>query len=491
MAQITIVGLGPGTAEHLTLEAWRVLAAADVIWLRTARHPVVAELPAGPTIHAFDALYETAETFADVYAAIVAQVLALGRREAGVVYAVPGHPLIGETTAPMILATARAEGLPCRVVAGLSFIEPTLAAVESTRAAERPWRDPIEGLQLVDALDLAALHHPPLNPDSPALIAQVYSRAVASELKLTLMNQYPDEYQVALVDAAGTAMQRVAWLPLYEIDRQEVGPLTSLFIPALPFLGGFEAFQETVAQLRAPDGCPWDREQTHVSLRASLLEETYEVLAAIDGEEMDALREELGDLLLQVVLHTQIATEEGDFQMPEVIAAIDAKLKHRHPHVWGQATVAGADEVLFNWEAIKRAERESNGQAERSALAGVSKSLPALAQAHAYGVRAQRVGFDWPSMPAVIRQVREELAALEGATDPAQRALKVGDALAALVHWARWLEVDPESALREANLRFAQRFYALEQLARQRGVSLTAVTAAEVAQLWREAGMLV
>ncbi len=478
MAKITIVGLGPGSAAQLTREAWEVLTGAGELWLRTARHPVTQGLPAGLAVHSFDGLYEERETFSEVYAEIVRQVLELGRRAEGVVYAVPGHPLVGESTAPEILKAARAAGIPVRIVEGLSFIEPTLSALEV---------DAVDGLQLVDALDIAAEHHPQLNPDRPALIAQVYSRAVASDLKLTLMNQYPDEHKVVLVEAAGTAAQVVETMPLYEIDRRDHGPLTSLYVPAMAPVHSFEGFQETVARLRAPDGCPWDREQTHQTLRTNLLEEAYEVIQAIDAEDEVALCEELGDLLLQIVLHSQIAVDDGEFRMADVVAGIDAKIKRRHPHVWGDVAAQGAEQVLQNWEVLKRKERESSGEAEKSLLEGVPKALPALAQAYSYGGRASRVGFDWDAIAGVWEKVQEELEELRAAETPKEQAEELGDLLFAVVNLARWMKVDPESALRETNMKFARRFRYVESKARERGQALEKMGLAALDQLWDEA----
>ncbi|MFL7809523.1 MAG: SAM-dependent methyltransferase, partial [Anaerolineae bacterium] len=350
---ITIVGLGPGDPRHLTREAWEVLEAASEVWLRTERHPTVAGLPAGLALHSFDALYEGAEDFSQVYEAIATEVLRLGQRTDGVVYAVPGHPLVGEATVTHLLSRAEDAGLDVRIVEGLSFIEPTLTALRI---------DALPGLQVYDAVEVAALHHPPLNPDLPALLPQLYSRVLATDVKLTLMNQYPDDHEVALVRAAGTPEEQVVRLPLYELDRYDVEHLTTLYVPSLPGVASFEGLQETMAQLRAPDGCPWDREQTHESLRGTLLEEAYEVAAAIDAVaagagDVRALQEELGDLLLQVLIHTQIATEEGEFKMPSVISGIDGKLKHRHPHVWGGREVSGTVEVLQRWEELKREEK--------------------------------------------------------------------------------------------------------------------------------------
>ena len=299
---ITIVGLGPGDPNLLTREAWELLSSSEVVWLRTARHPTVDGLPSHLTLHSFDCFYESAEDFSGVYRTIASEVVRLGRQPGGVVYAVPGHPLVGEATVQHIIAAAEAEGMPVRIVEGISFVEPILTLLQV---------DALEGLQVCDAIDLANRYHPPLNPDLPALVGQIYSRALASDVKLVLMNQYPDELPVALIHAAGTPEAVVHHIPLFELDRHEVAHLTSLYVFPMEVTSGFEGFQETVAHLRAPDGCLWDQEQTHESLRSSLLEEAYEVVEAIDREDMAALEEELGDLLLQVVIQTQIGTEEG------------------------------------------------------------------------------------------------------------------------------------------------------------------------------------
>ena len=480
MGGITIVGLGPGDPRHLTREAWEVLKGAGEVWLRTERHPIVAELPSHLLLHAFDTFYDEAEDFAQVYDAIVTEVLRLGRRPGGVIYAVPGHPLVGEATVMRLLAQAQSlaqagdAGLDVHIVEGMSFIEPTLTALRI---------DALAGLQVYDAVEVAALHHPPLNPDLPALLPQLYSRALAADVKLTLMNQYPDDHEVALVHAAGTPGEQVVYLPLYELDRHDVEHMTTLYVPPLSGVVSFEGLQDTMAHLRAPDGCPWDREQTHESLRGTLLEEAYEVAAAVDVGDLRALQEELGDLLLQVLIHTQIATEEGEFKMPAVISGIDAKLKHRHPHVWGGQEVSGTGEVLQRWEELKR---EEKGE-DRSTLDGVPAALPALQQADTYSRRASRVGFDWSDPNGVADKVREEIAEIEAATTPEAREAEVGDLLFAAVNWARWLDVDPEVALRQANARFAHRFRAMERMARERGLDMVVLDIDALEALWQEA----
>jgi tetrapyrrole methylase family protein/MazG family protein len=479
MPGITLLGLGPGDANQLTREAWDVLAASPEVWLRTRQHPTVGGLPSSIAIHSFDELYENGAAFEEVYAAISARVLELGRRAEGVVYAVPGHPFVAESTGPEIARRARGEGLPVRVVEGLSFLEPTFSALGL---------DPYPQLTLFDALTLGQAHTPPFTPALPVLVAQIYSRLVAGEVKATLNTIYPDHHPVQLIHAAGTADQLVEQLALYEIDRSEhIGMLTSLYLPPLGEGTSFEALQEIVAYLRAPNGCPWDRAQTHESLRTHLLEESYEVIQAIDSGQADSMREEFGDLLLQVVLHSQIAGEEGDFTINEVIKGIHDKIIGRHPHVFGDLKLTDVDGVLQNWEKLKEAERKDKGQLDKGLLDGVPLALPALSQAQEYQERAARVGFDWPGVEGVLDKIAEEIQEIVRATNPTELAAELGDLFFALVNLSRWREVDAESALRGANARFRRRFGHVEKGARKQGRELSALSLDELESLWQEA----
>ncbi len=477
MTGITLIGLGPGDPGQLTRAAWEALSAAEEVWLRTEHHPVTAHLPAN--WRSFDFLYEEKEHFEQVYEAIVDEVLRLGRRPQGVVYAVPGDPFIAEATGPEIARRARAEGLPLRVHNGVSFIEPVFAALGL---------DPYPHTALVDALTLSERHTPPFPPSRPALIAQVYSRLVASEVKLNLMAVYPDEHPVRLVHAAGTAEERVEDLPLYAIDRSpHIGLLTALYLPPLPDGTALEDFFEVVARLRAPDGCPWDRKQTHQTLRSHLLEEAYEALAALDAENPAAMREEFGDLLLQIVLHAVIAAEAGEYTLPEVIQTVHDKIIRRHPHVFGDVQAADADQVLQNWERLKQQEREANGQAEKSLLDGISRAMPALSVAQKYQDRAARVGFDWPVVDEVLDKIVEEVNEIRAAENPQETAAELGDLLFVLVNFCRWQGVDAESALREANARFYRRFSHIEACAREQGRPLDDLSLDEMEACWQEA----
>ncbi len=477
---ITIIGLGPGSPDQLTRRAWAVLSTATEIYVRTARHPTLAGLPAAVSIKSFDHLYEQTASFAQVYVQVADEILRLGAA-GDVIYAVPGHPSVGEASVTDILRRAPEKNIGTEIVAGLSFIEPSLTALGL---------DALDGLQVFDALEIAQAHYPAIDPDRPALLAQIYNRSTANDVKLTLLNQYPPDHEVALLQAVGTEFEQVIRLPLAEIDRRDdIAHLTTLFVPALSKVSSFISFQETIAHLRAPGGCPWDREQTHQSLRRYLLEETYEVLEALDADDPEALREELGDLLLQIVLHAQIAIESEEFRLTDVVAGIDAKIKRRHPHVFGEVNVAGVDEVMRNWETIKQSEAKENGKApsDSSALDGIPRDLPALAAADAISRQAAKLGFDWRSIEGVFDKVAEELREIRSAGDTIEREEELGDVLFALANLARWLKIDPESALRKANAKFSARFRAVECFAREQQRPMSDMSDQELDTLWIEA----
>jgi MazG family protein len=259
--------------------------------------------------------------------------------------------------------------------------------------------------------------------------------------------------------------------------------------PSPSSIPAIEELRAIVARLRAPGGCPWDREQTHTTLRGGLLEEAYEVVAAIDSADDANLREELGDLLLQVVFHSQIAEEEKRFTFDEVAAEITTKLVRRHPHVFGEESLADSGAVLKRWDEIKRAEKAASGTVVESALDVVPTGLPALMHAEKVQKKAGKVGFDWDAAAPVLEKVREELAEVEHAItsgDHVEIEKEIGDLLFAAVNLARKLNVEPEVALRRATEKFATRFRAVEQLARERGLKLEGMSLPELDLLWDE-----
>lgn len=345
----------------------------------------------------------------------------------------------------------------------------------------------IDALSLVTGRVVAERHLPPFPPDVPALVTAIEGRAL-EPLCRVLRTVYPPAHGVRLVrlpdgEVTALTLEALTGEAASLADQAEY----ALYLPPLPAGCSFEAFQEVIAHLRAPDGCPWDRKQTHQTLRKYLLEESYEALAAMDAGDAGKMREEFGDLLLQIVLNAQIGYESGEFTMTEVLKEIHDKLIRRHPHVFGEVEVNGVGEVLTNWERIKQEERRSRGEEEKSLLDGVPAALPALSQAQEYQARAARVGFDWPEVEGVLEKIREEIEEVRCAADLAELTAEVGDLLFALVNLARWKKVDAEAALRETNQKFRRRFGYIERRARQSGRDLNTLTLQEMDAWWNEA----
>jgi tetrapyrrole methylase family protein/MazG family protein len=349
--------------------------------------------------------------------------------------------------------------------------------------------DPITGITIINANELARVHHPPFTPGQSVLVTGIDSANTAAKISRILPAYYPSGHQTQVVQVIENNIGKPEKIAIQDLGKLDLnGSPAYLYIPALNLDSSFESFQDVVARLRAPGGCPWDQEQTHLSLRPHLLEEAYEVLDAMDRQDGAALREELGDLLLQIVLNAQIAFEGGTFKMTDVLEGINRKIVRRHPHVFGDFEVGGVDGVLKNWEKLKETERVENGEdGSKGLLDGVPKAIPALTLAEEYQDRAARVGFDWAEITPVIAKVREELDEVLAARDERSRAGELGDLLFAVVNLARWYKVDAESALRQTSARFASRFKHIESQAGRQGRKLSEMTLAEMDEFWEEA----
>jgi len=342
-------------------------------------------------------------------------------------------------------------------------------------------------LTLLEAQTLSSAHYPPFPPDIPALLTGIDSRELALQSKLVLRMNYPEDHPVFLVDAGSMKEEKLGELEIGDFSNS-----TCLYLPSLGEGTSLEAFAEIVAHLRAPDGCPWDQKQTHQTLRTHLLEESYETLTAMDENDSAGMCEEFGDLLLQIVLNSQIARETDEFSLPQVIKGIYDKIVRRHPHVFGNVELNGVDGVLQNWEKIKEKERKENGvvEKEKGLLDGVASALPALTQALEYQERAARVGFDWPEVEGVLDKVREEIEEIKQAQNINEVAAELGDLFFVLVNLARWRKVDAESALRGTNMKFKKRFAYVEQGAKKQDRNLSDMTLEEMDTLWIEAKKL-
>jgi tetrapyrrole methylase family protein/MazG family protein len=461
-----IVGLGPGDPGFLTREAISRLETAREVLTLNDRHPALTSIAAGK-IRALDAAADE-----EALESLATEVLEPAQGAEDTVYAAPGHPLLDDRLAAVLLRRAGERGVPVQVVSGVSYAGAAIATLR---------------LPLPEG-ELQVFHSPPPDPDArrPALIAPVPDQRAAAAVRSALLERYPDDTEVSVIRAPGSVTATVQKVRLAALDTAATFDATTcLFVPPLPLeadVRSFDGLEAIVARLRHPDlGCPWDRKQTHESLKSGFLQEAYEVVAALDEGNPTLLQEELGDILLHVLMQSQIAAEADEFTIRDVVLGLGAKLVRRHPHVFGNESVADADEVVANWDAIKRAERG----ADQPTLASVTPNQPALAYAQELVRRAARTGFEWPTTEQAIDKVVEEIRELAEAASKEQRSEEFGDALLALVNVARRSDVDAEEALRLASRKFHRRFTALESLAREKGTPLD-LSESDLLGLWEE-----
>ncbi|TXK78243.1 nucleoside triphosphate pyrophosphohydrolase [Paenibacillus sp. N3.4] len=494
-AQITVVGLGTGDEDQLTLGVWKKLQQAvksqASLYLRTMDHPMVHLLDTNQIPYqTFDANYMAHQSFEQVYASIADRLIQAAKESsAEVIYAVPGHPMVAEFTVQLLKERCPEEGIALSIMGGESFLD---------QAFIRFGFDPIDGFQLLDATSLSRYA---LNPQLHTVIGQVYDTFTASDLKISLMEAYSDDYRVVVGHSLGVAgAEQIIEVPLHELDHVKgYGNLSLVWVPKSEkdqdLYRTFGRLHEIVQILRSPEGCPWDREQTHASLRKNLIEEAYEVLETIDEDDPDHMCEELGDLLLQVMLHAQMEEEIGTFTVYDVIAGLNEKLIRRHPHVFGENKAEDADEALVNWNAMKAEEKRKKGidVAKQSVLDGVPRDLPGIMKALKLQKKAAAVGFDWSEVGQVINKVEEEIAELreaivnEAEEGSQERIEELGDVLFSIVNVARFLQVDPEEAISQTNRKFVQRFSYIEEQLRLRGLSFEQTGLSEMEMYWQEA----
>ncbi len=393
---------------------------------------------------------------------------------------------MGEASVLRLLDRAAEAGVPTEVVDGLSFLEPCFSALRL---------DPLAaGLLVLDATEMAEQAEAflprqyglELPAQRPLLIGQIYNQRLAGAVKLALMESFADDHPVTLLRGAGIPGQQGRLeIPLYELDRHPewTDHLTCAYLPPRPLLeatGSFANAHYIVARLRAPGGCQWDRRQTHASLKRHLVEEAYEVLQALD-EAADNLPEELGDLLLQILLHAQIAAEQGDWSITDVMREMSEKLIRRHPHIFSDPSAP-----VPVWEEIKQAEKAGRGD-NGSVLAGVPRVMPALQQAQALQRKAGEIGFAWRTFDDILAKLVEEVDEVRQAANQAELVEEIGDLLAVLAGAAGWLQVDAEEALRLANNKFRRRFEQWAALVRQRQLNPSTMSRSELQAVWNEA----
>ncbi|MFE4814193.1 nucleoside triphosphate pyrophosphohydrolase [Peribacillus simplex] len=485
MNEITIIGLGAGDLDQLPLGIYKKLLQTEQCFVRTIDHPVIGDLKReGINFTAFDGIYEKHDQFEAVYEEISGTLLQEASNRS-VLYAVPGHPMVAEKTVQLLLEKGPALGIAIKLEGGQSFLDPLFQAVKI---------DPIEGFQLLDGTDLSP---DDLHITQHMIIGQVYDAFSASNVKLTLMEKLPDDYEVYIVTAAGSSQEKVTKCALFELDRQmELSNLTSVYVPpvseeALRYRE-FSKLRQVIAELRGPDGCPWDKKQTHESLKKYLIEEAYELIDSIDEDDDEGMIGELGDVLLQVMLHSQIGEDEGMFTIDDVIEGITAKMIRRHSHVFGDVEVNGEEDVLVNWQKIKENEKGSGTKAPQSILDGIEKSLPNLLRAEEYQKRAAKVGFDWDEVSEAWKKVREEVQELEEEILSPNRDVdriksELGDLFFALVNISRYYDIQAEEAVYKANQKFHRRFTYIEECIQRANNKFEDYTLEELDSYWDEA----
>lgn len=481
MGSITVLGLGPGSPDDLTLRAAKILKGAEHLYLRTKIHPAVKYLDDnGIKYESFDDIYNNLNTFEEVYSTIADRIMELSETR-DVVYAVPGNPLVAEDTVQRILSRAKAEGKDVEVIPSVSFIDTVISSMSI---------DPVGGLKILDALQLDRER---VDTSCHNIITQVYNRRVASDVKLKLMEYYEDEAEVVMIRAAGVeGMARIEKMPLYDIDRVDwVDHLTSLYIPpSNKRRYDFNDLVSIMEKLRGPGGCPWDREQTHESLKKYLIEESYEVVEAIDEGDMEELAEELGDVLLQVVFHASIASSDKDFDIIDVTHRVTDKMIKRHTHIFGNDVCATAADVVDNWERIKM--KEQSLKTVSDTLRHIPKSMPALMRSFKVQEKAAMAGFDWDSPEGAISKVNEELREfldVYKSENNGKIIEELGDLLFAVVNVCRFYDVMPEFALHSCTEKFIRRFQYIEETASKSGKKLSDMTLSDMDKLWEQAKM--
>ncbi len=476
---IRVVGLGPGAIGSLTIETLEILKSGEKIYLRTEKHPTVDYLKSlSIEFETYDNRYEEYNNFDEVYKSIAEDLIKEHEVYGDIIYGVPGHPLVAESSVKLLIELCAKNKIEIEILAAVSFID---AVIQSLKL------DPIEGLKIIDAFDMK---NQVLDKRVGLLITQVYNKSIAMDVKIALMEYYKDDMEIYFVRAAGIkGLEATRKIRLYELDRQEdIDYLTSIFIPKdLKATLDFQDLIEIINTLRAENGCSWDRQQTHETLKKCLVEECYEVLEAIDEKDEDKIIEELGDVLLQVIFHAQIGKEQGYFNINDVIKGVTDKMINRHPHIFTNIERKSTKQVLESWEKIKAYEKGFKSYTDT--LRHVPKNLPGLMRAYKIQEKASKVGFDFDSVESAMEKVLEELQEVKDVYKGKNRAKileEVGDLVFTTVNIARILDIDPEFAVNYTIDKFINRFAYIEENASRRNLELKDMPLAEMDTLWNE-----
>ncbi|MFO7952812.1 MAG: nucleoside triphosphate pyrophosphohydrolase [Bacillota bacterium] len=495
MQKIIVIGLGPSKTDFLSREAFKYLKGRYPVYLQKLQHPAARLIASKKKVHSFERFYKKAVSFEQANRTVSNRLIRAAKKHGIIYYAVPGNPFLEDASTKHLRKICSEHQVKLEVIPAPGFLESFIKSLQLGLH---------EGMIIKDAQAIERQKEPSPNH---LVFVKVWSRPVASRLKKRLMDLYPKEHPVTVIRAAGMKRNKYWKLPLRKLDQRNIFiSQTAVYLP--PYQGyTMGDLIAVMGKLRAEDGCPWDKQQTHQSLRQYLVEEAYEVIAAIEQQDDSLLREELGDLLLQVVFHSRIASEDKRFGFFEVVDDITEKLIRRHPHVFGRENAADPSEVKVLWEQIKSDERKLKNRAKAADSRdkvekekedirerhSVDPSLPALLKAYKLQKKAAEAGFDWPCVQGALDKAREELNELEEAfASKNQDSIEeeLGDYLFTIVNISRFIKVNPELALGKAVNKFMDRFhYVLEQVEKT-GHPITSFSLETLDKWWEEAKKL-
>lgn len=473
MNTVQIIGLGAGGLEDLTVKAHNALSENIPTFVRTERHPIVAELRKKIKIESFDNFFEKFETFDEVYEKMTDNIIELSKQHKKINYCTAGSPYYGDIVTKKLLNEYK-DKINIIIIDGMSFLD---------KCIKLSGYSDFKSVKIIDCLEADEFS---FDVNSMNIITQIYDEEIASSIKLKLMETYPDTTELLNIDVLE---EKVKKTPLYMLDQEKKYGFSTYFC-IMPIdiskktVYNIDNLLRIVKVLRGPDGCPWDMKQTHQSIRQHVIEEAYEVVDAIDNDDVDNLIEELGDLLFQVVFHAELGSEDGYFNFNDILNTLCNKMYFRHPHVFGDVKVNNADDALASWESSKAKQKNLNTYTDN--LKDVPKSLSTLSRSYKIQKRAAEVGFDWPDAEGAINKIKEELFEFieeYKKHDSEKMENEFGDLLFALVNLARFINVNPDVALNKTINKFISRFEYIEKHAKK---DLKQMTLKEMDELWEK-----
>lgn len=473
MNTIQIIGLGAGSIDELTIRAHRALNENIPTFARTERHPAVKKLQEEIEIKCFDDFFEKYETFDEVYEKITDNILELVKKYGKINYCTAGSPYYGDIVTKKLMDEYKGE-INIIIIDGMSFLD---------KCIKLSGFSDYKSIKILDCLEADEFS---FDINSFSVVTQVYDSEMASQLKLKLMETYPDDASVLKVDVLE---ENVIKIPLFMLDQEKKYGFSTYFCILPIEISKNTVYNVTnlcriVKILRGPDGCHWDMKQTHESIRQHVIEEAYEVVDAIDNDDVDNLVEELGDLLFQVVFHAELGSEDGYFNFGDIVTNVCKKMYSRHPHVFGDVKAGNVDEALESWESSKQKEKNLSSYTDN--LKNVPKALSTLSRSYKIQKRAAEVGFDWPDAEGAVLKIKEELFEfIEEYKNSNSEKMEeeFGDLLFALVNLARFVKINPDIALNRTINKFINRFEYIETHSKK---DLKQMTLEEMDELWEE-----